>query len=63
MKPKRDKDLIAVIGPNGSGKSSVIYTANIDRAFTFINPDDIASRNFANINNQEERDKLAWNNC
>ncbi|MDR0513788.1 MAG: zeta toxin family protein [Coriobacteriaceae bacterium] len=62
-RPQLNKDLIAVIGPNGSGKSSVIYTSNIDRAFTFINPDDVASRSYANIEDQEKRDLLAWSKC
>jgi predicted ABC-type ATPase len=56
-------DLIAVVGPNGSGKSSLVYGANIDRAFTFINPDDIARRDFVDVADAVERNKLAWNRC
>jgi predicted ABC-type ATPase len=53
-------DLIAVVGPNGSGKSSLIYVANLDRASTFINPDDIARRDFASVTILPAAKDVTW---
>jgi predicted ABC-type ATPase len=55
--------ILAVVGPNGSGKSSALYRTEVDEALPFINPDDIARNDFANIPDDAERNRLAWHRC
>jgi predicted ABC-type ATPase len=57
------KDIIAVVGPNGSGKTSAIYETQVGKDYIFINPDDIARRDFSHIADKDERDLLAWESC
>lgn len=56
-------ELFVVIGPNGSGKSSALYETQIDKEIVFVNPDDIARLEYADVEDQHERDMLAWINC
>lgn len=56
-------ELFVVVGPNGSGKSSALYETKIDREIVFVNPDDIARLEYADVEDQHRRDLLAWMNC
>lgn len=56
-------ELFVVVGPNGSGKSSAIYETQIADEIVFVNPDDIAAREYSHIEDAETRDRLAWHNC
>lgn len=60
---RESPELVAVIGPNGSGKSSAIYETKVDSRLVFVNPDDIARREFAEVADAAERDYLAWLSC
>lgn len=55
--------LVAVVGPNGSGKSSALYETQVADDLLFINPDDIARRDFSHVADRAERDLLAWQAC
>jgi predicted ABC-type ATPase len=57
------RQILAVVGPNGSGKSSAVYRAGIERELLFVNPDDIARNDFAGIDDEETRNRLAWTRC
>ena len=56
-------DLFMLVGPNGSGKSSVLFESQIARELTFVNPDDIARREFVHISDPQTRNLLAWKEC
>jgi len=59
----QQKTIIAVVGPNGSGKTSAIYKTEVCDTLTFINPDDVAKRDFMHIDDIAERNFLAWQQC
>ena len=56
-------ELFIVVGPNGSGKSSVLYESEISKNLLFVNPDDVARNDFADIADVDERNYLAWKEC
>ena len=56
-------ELFVVVGPNGSGKSSAIYETELDDSIIFVNPDDIARSEFADIVDEDERNYRAWLSC
>jgi predicted ABC-type ATPase len=57
------KVILAVVGPNGSGKSSALYQTEFGKELIFINPDDIARNDFSSVEDEYERDRLAWHRC
>lgn len=56
-------ELFAVVGPNGSGKSSSVFETGIDKRIVFVNPDDIARTEYGHIQDENERNYLAWMSC
>lgn len=56
-------ELFIVVGPNGSGKSSALYESEISENLLFVNPDDVARNDFADVADVGERNYLAWKEC
>ena len=56
-------ELFIVVGPNGSGKSSALYESEISENLLFVNPDDVARNDFADVADIDERNYLAWKEC
>ena len=57
------KEIVAIIGPNGSGKTSAANAIDITSRLPFINPDDIARKEFSHIADENERNLRAWHTC